>query len=412
MSIARAARADDPAPSTNDASTSGDDDTPKPKPPPPPPAITPLAYAEAFYQYNFNRPSNGITNYRGFDNRHNAFTLANAVVGANWQAAGGDVTGRLTLQFGHTPSTYYLSEPQSPGTSGANSSDGQLWKYLQEAYVGWKAPIGDGLQIDMGLFLSPIGIETMAVKDSWNWSRSNLFYGLPFYHTGIRAAYPVADHVTAHVMVTNGWNSVVDNNEEKSVSGFVTYDTLSSTDEDLLKLYLQLLYFGGVERSPNDAAGPYWPHDFDLAGTWQIIDRLAVAMEANAGWEPNRFSEGGSAFGSSWYAGALYARVKTLDWLYVALRGDRFWENTASNALGTASPIFWPSNVSWVSSSTLTLDARPSDNISIRLEYRHDQAEHAMFFRSNVQGDGSANNPFIPNAKTQDTLTLGATTWF
>jgi hypothetical protein len=135
-------------------------------------------------------------------------------------------------------------------------------------------------------------------------------------------------------------------------------------------------------------------------------------MEANAGWEPNRFSEGGSAFGSSWYAGALYARVKALDWLYVAARGDRFWENTASNALGTASPIFWPQNVSWVSSSTLTLDTRPKDNISIRLEYRHDQAEHAIYFRSNVQGDGSTNNPFIPNAKTQDTLTLGATTWF
>jgi hypothetical protein len=27
-------------------------------------------YVEAAYSYNFNNPSNGLTNYRGFDNRH------------------------------------------------------------------------------------------------------------------------------------------------------------------------------------------------------------------------------------------------------------------------------------------------------------------------------------------------------
>ena len=42
------------------------------------------AYVETLYQWNFNRPSNRITNYRGFDNRHDTFTLANVALDAQW----------------------------------------------------------------------------------------------------------------------------------------------------------------------------------------------------------------------------------------------------------------------------------------------------------------------------------------
>src|SRR5215472_1116043 len=55
--------------------------------------VTPLGYVEAYYAYNFNRPSNGITNFRGFDNRHNSFTLQNVALGANFTA--GPVGGRI-----------------------------------------------------------------------------------------------------------------------------------------------------------------------------------------------------------------------------------------------------------------------------------------------------------------------------
>lgn len=148
-------------------------------------------YAEAFYQWNFNQPANGITHYRGFDNRHNSFTVANAVLDAQWDYE--NVIGRVALQVGHTPSTYYLSEPSSPGTAGAGRSDADLWQYLQQAYVGYRFRVGRGLLVSAGLFLSPIGPEGMAVHDNWNWSRSNLFFGLPFYHTGLRVAYPLSE---------------------------------------------------------------------------------------------------------------------------------------------------------------------------------------------------------------------------
>jgi hypothetical protein len=78
-------------------------------------------------------------------------------------------------------------------TSGASATGTELWKYLQQAYVGYRIALKRDLTMAAGLFLSPIGPEAMAVWDNWNWSNSNLFFGLPFYHTGVRATCSLSD---------------------------------------------------------------------------------------------------------------------------------------------------------------------------------------------------------------------------
>ncbi len=369
--------------------------------PEPPPVGAPAApaaplphtlggYVEAFYQWNLAAPSNGVTNYRGFDNRHNSFTLSNAALDATWDDKG--LIGRMTLQIGHTPSTYYLSEPVSAGSSGANASGADQWKYLQQAYAGGR--IGK-LTASAGLFLSPIGPESMAVRDSWNWSRSNLFFGLPFYHTGARATYALSDDWAVTAAVVNGWNSVVDNNSEKSIAAQLTYSRPS--------VVASFLYFGGVERPRGAPEGRALRHLVDSHVTWHASRRLSFIAHGNAGLEPNRL-------GTSWWtAGALYARARVTDAVFVAARGDGFREHAAESSTGRASPLFWPAP--WVASGTATLDLRPHERASVRLEVRHDQAGGAMFFGGTVAGDGAA-TPFVPNRRQQQTVTLGATTWF
>jgi hypothetical protein len=49
--------------------------------------------------------------------------------------------------------------------------------------------------------------------------------------------------------------------------------------------------------------------------------------------------------------------------------------------------------------------------VSFRLEYRRDQASAPIYFRGQVEGDGQG-TPWVPSRTAQDTLTLGATTWF
>ena len=261
----------------------------------PAPTVTPIGYIEAYYAYDVNRPPNGITNYRGFDNRHDTFTLSNVVLGAGFED--GPVNGKLLLQVGSTPSTYYAAEPTHAGAAGANASGTELWKYIQEAHLGYEAPVGRGLLVEAGIFPSPCGYEVFAVKDDWNWSRSNLFYGFPYYHTGVRATYAWTSELSTTLYVVNGWNSVVDDNEEKSVMPIVAYKIPD-------RLTVQAMYLGGVERPTGSPEGPWWRHSFDAYGQFDATKSLSFAAEADYGWEPNRMGT------ARWAAGALYARVK------------------------------------------------------------------------------------------------------
>jgi hypothetical protein len=360
--------------------------------------VNPLGYVEAYYAYNFNRPSNGITNFRGFDNRHDTFSLTNVALGASFEY--GPAKGRLVLQVGSMPASYYLGEPSLPGTAVVNGSSADMWKYVQEAYVGYKAPVGRGLLFELGVFASPCGYEYMAVKDNWNWSRSNLFFGFPYYHTGLRVTYEWSDRVTSTLWVINGWNSVVDNNEEKSLAATTAYKIIPD------QIVVTMMYMGGIERPTGSPEGPYWRHTFDLTAQWDATKWLSIAGQTDYGWEPTRIAT------ARWVTGALYARVRPFDWAYVALRGDRFHEHLGTANGASTSPIFW-GGVEWVSSGTATVDVRPTDDhLSIRLEYRHDVAEQPLYFGRDVQGNGSASAPYVANARTQDTLLLGTTAWF
>lgn len=351
-------------------------------------------YVEAFWQWNFNDPDNGITDFRGFDNRHNTFTLANVVLDMDWDYQG--FVGRIALQVGHTGNTYYGAEPALPASSATPSTDADLWRFVQEANVGYRFDVGGGLLVQAGLFLSPVGPEDLAIRDHWNWSRSNLFFGLPFYHTGARATYLVDDAWAVTLAVYNGWNSVVDNNREKSIAAQVT-----RRSQDL---ELSMTYFTGVERPDGAPEGRAWRHLWDVHATWHALPWLSLLAHVDGGVEPNAFGT------SAWFASALYGRARIIPQLFAVVRGDVFYERVAGGFDTGASPIFWP--VPWVASGTMTLDYRPHPKVSFRLEFRHDHAAGDLYFAGAVQGEGTEAEPFVPNRRSQNTLTLGATAWY
>jgi hypothetical protein len=348
-------------------------------------------YVETYYSLNLRLPSNHINNLRGFDNRERTFTLSNVALDGSGER--GPLKARLVLQVGTTPSTYFLAEPSLAGTAAVNATNGELWKYVQQATLAYAGP-GE-LVVDAGLFPSPVGLEVIPVKDNWNWSRSNLFFGLPFYHTGLRAAYPLGHGWTGMLHAYNGWNSVVDNNVYPSIGLSVTY-----ADE---KTTAQFLYFGGIERPTGAPEGNAWRNLFDAYTTYAISDQTSIAFQFDAGVEPNNFGT------SAWAAGALYGKVQLSSKLYAAARGDYFREWVAEKSGVSAAAIFWPTQ--WISSGTVTLAAQPIDGLSVRLEFRHDHAKTPAFFGGTVAGDG-VTTPYVPNRRAQETLTLGATAWF
>lgn len=342
--------------------------------------VTVGGYLEAFYSFNLRIPSNHITNLRGFDNRDRTFTLSN--VALDTKAERGPLAARLILQIGSTPSTYYAAEPTHPASAGTSASDAATWKYIQQATFTYARA---GLVVDAGLFPSPIGPEVFAIKDNWNWSRSDLFFGLPFYHTGARVAYPLGGGWIGTLHVYNGWNSVVDNNDYPSVAASAAYAGDRVTG--------QLLYFGGIERTDDTA----WRHLLDAYATITVSDHVSLIVHGNGGVEPSDLGT------SSWLAAAAYAKIQLSPKLYGAVRTDYFREWRAQE------PIFWPAD--WIGSFTATFAYQPVDGLSLRLELRADRADAPVFFGGDVTGDGTT-VPYEPNRRAQETITLGATAWF
>lgn len=359
----------------------------------PAPKATAGGYVEAYYAHNFNRPDSGITNYRAFDNRNATFTLANAVVSVDAAAHG--FFSRIALQSGSTGETYYGSEPARPGADGAAAGGPTVFKHVQEAYAGFS--LSPRVEVQAGLYLSPIGPEAMAIKDTWLWSRSNLFYGLPFYHTGARVSVKPVDGVTLRVGALNGWNSVIDNNDSPSFSAKATIELARD-------LTLDAHYLGGVERNRGAPEGPAWRSLFDTYVTWHAHERLDLVVNADAGVEPNRIGLAG------WSAGALFARVRLLDRLHVAARSDLVMEKRAQSGALASAPMLFPTRR--LTSHALAIDFRPVTHASVRLEYRHDASADPIFFAGATAGAGTSASPLVPNALSQNTLTLGVTAWF
>src|SRR5947209_14221978 len=165
-------------------------------------------FVDAYYGYNFNRPAGDTAQLRNFDTKHNQFALNLVELALEKKATPDSRLGyRMDLDFGPATELVHASEPGGSET----------FNHLQQGYLSYLAPVGKGLQIDVGKFVTPNGAEVIETKDNWNYSRSLLFaLAIPYYHFGVRATVPFNDKVTLGGMVVNGWNNVVDNNSGKS----------------------------------------------------------------------------------------------------------------------------------------------------------------------------------------------------
>jgi hypothetical protein len=92
---------------------------------------------------------------------------------------------------------------------------------LQQANAGFMA--FDNFWIDAGYFLTHIGGELLLPKDNWLSSHSLVTYFEPFYQTGVRFSYETPE-LTAQLHILNGNGIFEDNNYNKSVGMFFSYN--------------------------------------------------------------------------------------------------------------------------------------------------------------------------------------------
>jgi Putative beta-barrel porin-2, OmpL-like. bbp2 len=158
---------------------------------------------DGYYAYNFNAPVGRVNLLRAYDVLSHNFNLNQADIIFDHLpdvSAGRRFGARLDLQFGQATDTLQGNP--------ANEPRPQIYQNIFQAYGTYVAAVGNGLTIDFGKWSSSLGIEGNYTKDQMNYSRSFYYNFLPFYHMGVRVAYPVNDRFSLNYWIVNGTNQV------------------------------------------------------------------------------------------------------------------------------------------------------------------------------------------------------------
>jgi hypothetical protein len=347
---------------------------PPPPPPPAPPAVEATerkwwqtisfnAFASLAYQYNFNDPPSGTTQFRSFDYQHNSFMVHGVeLVVQKPVEKKGDFGFRLDFTYGNIArGSTARGLFRDPATGQSQDID------LQQAYGSYIIPIGRGLRLDIGKFVTIVGAELIPGYDGWNdhFSHSWLFTYGPFTHTGLKLTYSFHDWFAVTAALLNGWDNVIDNNKAKSFGVIFSF-----TPHPMFALNAG--YMGGPERDNNDVD---FRHLVDIVATVKPHKRITLMLNVDYGRDQNAVSvlapDGSllSTYDASWMMAVLYFRGQVHDRVGLSLRGELFIDFDG-NRTGTAQTLW---------SITFTPEFKITDAFYVRAEGRFDQSDTHVF---------------------------------
>jgi hypothetical protein len=242
---------------------------------------------------------------------------------------------------------------------------------LREAFVTTTIPLGEGIGIKGGLFVTPLGTEILNAPGSYNDNISRSFafnLGVPFRHLGVLMSYPFHKMFSASAGIVTGWDNPRDNNG--APSGIVG---VNFTPSDAFGLASNLIF--GPEQTGNSG---------NMRVTWSSVatikpmDPLTLLLEYTLGSESNAPTPTGIQ-DSYWHAIAGIASWGWTDRFTTALRGEVFIDSQAARTFGFASSSLAPNAT--LGEITLTGSYKFTKMLMGRAELRQDWANRGVYKR-------------------------------
>jgi hypothetical protein len=344
-------------------------------------------FVDVFYGYNSNQPANRTTALRNFDINSSQFSLnmLELVADKAPDATASRLGYHIALGFGQAMNLINGGEVASPNVpstpvGGPPSTITNFDQYLKEGYLEYLAPVGKGLQINVGKFVTPAGAEVIETKDNWNYSRGLLFaWAIPYFHFGASAKYAFNSKFALTGYLVNGWNNSVENNSGKT-TGFSAAWTPNA------KFSLIENYLVGPEQADNNSN---FRQLSDTVLTYTPNAKLSLMANFDYGHDsiPAAFPGAPTNTAPVWWSGiAGYIKYAFNDKWTFATRGEWFDDHNGFST-GTAQQA---------SEFTLTLQRMIASKLLSRLEFRRDMSNEDVFpFRTGLLKDA------------QNTVTLG-----
>jgi Putative beta-barrel porin-2, OmpL-like. bbp2 len=338
---------------------------------PDPAKVTVNGFASAAFSYNDNKPPSERNQLRVFDFEDKELKLDVAeLVVQRTTPSPGDFGFRVDLTAGQ-------SIPKLTAANGLfrDEETGEPEDFdLQQAYVTWIAPVGTGLKIDAGKWVTLAGAELIEGYDGFNdhYSRSILFgYAIPFTHTGAKVSYNFGK-VAVTAMGMQGWDNFKDNNGAKTFGG-----QLALTPSPRFAAYATFLT--GAEQTDNDDDKRKL---VDLIGVFKPTS--SVTFTVNYDWA----KEDNSGFGgrdAEWSGVAASLKLTLSPRFAVAVRGERFEDKD-----GVRTGI-----LQVVKELTLTPEFRIGKHVVLRGDLRRDSSDQLFFVSED--GDKDSQTTFAVN---------------
>ncbi len=315
-------------------------------------------------------PDNNITGrIFDFDNQYLTLNQIDLFIERTVDPAKGqfDVGGRFEMIYGadargiHSLGLFdYYGYYNVPSADDANSPHNQL--DIVQAYVDFAVPVGNGLKICAGKFVTHMGYEVINPSGNALYSHSYLFgYAIPFTHTGVMATYTLSPQFSIMGGISRGWDTSLEDDND-------TIDTLGQfvwTIDDRATFYVNLVT-GPDQPGDNDN----WRTVVDLIYTRKLSKELSMAVNGDYGYQTN--ANGGSD--AQWYGTAGYLTYTINDQFSTTGRLEWFNDQDGYRGLGTN-----------VYEATLGLAIKPfaadaiGQNLVIRPEVRFDYADDRTF---------------------------------
>jgi len=357
--------------------------------------VTLSGFGDVYYSYNSNHPFNNQSGLRFFEAPTNgfAFNMAELIL----DKAPDATTAESRLGY-HVSAGYGQAAKVVNGSDTPPFADGSNF-FVKEAYLSYLAPVGKGLTITVGKFVTNAGAEVIETDSNWNYSHSLLFYyAIPYFHFGAKAAYTFNPKWSANVSLVNGWNNTIINHNSGifGASSGLTYG-VSATYTPTMKWSVAENYYVGPVTAGflvSGATNNYWRHLTDTVIGYTPNAKWAFQLNGDYG-----FFQDAPISGANYWGLAGYGKYTWTPKTNFAVRYEYVSDPSALIGLLTQPDgAFFSGHAQEV---TGTISHNFTSNLLTRLEYRYDFASVPIFAEG--QSFGS------PNAlvKTQSTVYLG-----
>lgn len=350
-----------------------------------------FAYVENSYTFNLTGAGRDATNELRFYDFDEGYTFNMAEFSIkkdptldSWFGFGLVVTGGSDSQKNHSLGIFRDENDTFPFRN-TEPFD------LQEAYLSLMLPIGDGLTVKGGKFVTLLGYEVIESPNNLNFSRGYLFsLAIPVTHTGVLLSYTFTDWFSTTAGVVVGWDNSRDNNSKPSFTGQFAFTPIKD-------LTTNLNWIVGPEQNDRDNRLRFV---LDGVVNYTGFKNTTIGLNVDYGFEQQEAFLASLATrqdtDAAWYGVAAYLAYDITEAFRLALRQEYFRDvNGARTGFGNALSL---------SSTTLTAQYKIWKGLVGRVEYRHDAADEKVYKARTTRPDASGG--VVAQSRSMDTISI------